>query len=65
MGLRNCETTSLQFKNFDFSPPPAPENLATANLPYFKVNLRNRKNWQKRTRNGEQQLSGEQRINIL
>ena len=32
--------------------------LSTGQFAHFKVKLRNRKNWQKRMKNGDQQTSG-------
>ena len=57
---RNCETTSLQYKHFEFSPDIVHREgpLVDESAPFFKVNLRNRKNWQKRTKNGEHQMNG-------
>jgi hypothetical protein len=46
------EVTNLQYKNFEFGE-------RQSRPPFFKLNLRNRKNWQKREKNGEHQLSGE------
>jgi len=57
---RNSETLGLQYGHLELPsgcrPKPSPIEDPIC---YFKVNLRNRKNWQKRMKNGEQQLNGE------
>lgn len=55
--IRNGETVDLQYKNFEFAPGPR-RGGSPADSTHFKVNLRNRKNWQKRTKTGEHQLNG-------
>jgi hypothetical protein len=55
------EATTLQYKNLEFLHGRRREGefIENPQKHFFKVNLRNRKNWQKRVRNGEQQLNGE------
>ncbi|KAF8956169.1 hypothetical protein BDZ97DRAFT_1708433 [Flammula alnicola] len=56
---RNCETTVLRYKDFEFAPNRREGSPENDHGPcWFRVNLRNRKNWQKRMKNGETQLSG-------
>ncbi|KIM44296.1 hypothetical protein M413DRAFT_25722 [Hebeloma cylindrosporum] len=54
------EATTLQYKHLEFLHGRRREGFFVKNPQkhFFKVNLRNRKNWQKRVRNGEQQLNG-------
>ena len=55
------EATTLQYKNLEFLHGRRKEGafIEDPQKHFFKVNLRNRKNWQKRVKNGEQQLNGE------
>ena len=64
---RNCETTSLTLGDFHLSAGLRDEqrkisdsDLSTtgSQFTHFKVKLRNRKNWQKRMKNGDEQTSG-------
>ncbi|KAF8801213.1 hypothetical protein BYT27DRAFT_7226962 [Phlegmacium glaucopus] len=50
---RNCETISLQYGNLEF-----PDWRNRHQGEFFTVNLRNRKNWQRRVKKNEQQLNG-------
>ena len=50
---RNCETISLQYGNLEFS-----NSINRRQGDFFIVNLRNRKNWQRRVKKNEQQLNG-------
>uniref|UniRef100_A0A8H7XPI1 Tyr recombinase domain-containing protein n=1 Tax=Psilocybe cubensis TaxID=181762 RepID=A0A8H7XPI1_PSICU len=54
--MRIGEVTSLQYKNLEF--PVGRQKSHFQGHHYFRLNLRNRKNWQKREKNGEHQLSG-------
>jgi hypothetical protein len=54
------EVTNLQYKNFEFGEQQPGSSSSRERPPFFKLNLRNRKNWQKREKNGEHQLSGEE-----
>jgi hypothetical protein len=60
--FRNCETTSLMLKDFHIAAGLRDERrsseLSTSQFTHFKVKLRNRKNWQKRMKNGDQQTRG-------
>lgn len=61
--FRNCETTSLTVKDFLIAAGLRDERrksseLFSSQFTHFKVKLRNRKNWQKRMKNGDQQTSG-------
>ncbi|KAH9475673.1 hypothetical protein JR316_0011232 [Psilocybe cubensis] len=53
--MRVGEATSLQYKHFEF---PMGRQRTSNGHHFFRLNLRNRKNWQKREKNGEHQLSG-------
>ncbi|KAF9524111.1 hypothetical protein CPB83DRAFT_774378 [Crepidotus variabilis] len=57
---RNNETTNLQYKHLEFGSAGRrkgnPENDSGEG--YFIVNLRNRKNWQKRAKTGQLQMNG-------
>jgi hypothetical protein len=58
---RNCETTSLKLGDFHLAAGLRDEQRGSSELSssqFFKVKLRNRKNWQKRMKNGDQQTSG-------
>ncbi|KAH6881190.1 hypothetical protein BKA70DRAFT_1125949, partial [Coprinopsis sp. MPI-PUGE-AT-0042] len=54
---RNCETVQLQFCDFDFSQKPKKASNGKV-YPFIVVNLRNRKNWQRKMAKGDHQLSG-------
>ncbi|KAH6886140.1 hypothetical protein BKA70DRAFT_1123277 [Coprinopsis sp. MPI-PUGE-AT-0042] len=54
---RNCETVQLQFRDFDFSQKPKKASNGKI-YPFIVVNLRNRKNWQRKMAKGDHQLSG-------
>ncbi|KAF4619278.1 hypothetical protein D9613_004727 [Agrocybe pediades] len=57
--MRIGEVVNLQYKNFEFNGGPGNRRASVNGKPtYFTLNLRNRKNWQKREKNGEHQLSG-------
>lgn len=61
--FRNCETTSLMLRDFHMAVGLRDERRAssesfTGRFTHFKVKLRNRKNWQKRMKNGDQQTRG-------
>ena len=58
--FRNCETTSLTLGDLILAPGlrDEPRGNSVSSFACFKVKLRNRKNWQKRTKNGDQQTSG-------
>lgn len=54
------EVTKLQYKNLEFlSNERRGISDENGQANYFTLNLRNRKNWQKREKNGEQQTRGE------
>jgi hypothetical protein len=55
------EATTLKYKNLEFLHGRRKEGIFIENPQkhFFKLNLRERKNWQKRVKNGEQQLNGE------
>ena len=53
------EVTNLQYKNLEFGEQQPSFSSSRERPPFFELNLRNRKNWQKREKNGEHQLSGE------
>ena len=63
--FRNCETTSLTLGDFHLAVGLRDERRVRGNsepstnqFTHFKVKLRNRKNWQKCMKNGDQQTSG-------
>ncbi|KAF9060392.1 hypothetical protein BDP27DRAFT_1430155 [Rhodocollybia butyracea] len=56
---RNAETSHLQAKHVDLDPLPRPGATPT-DPPFIQLNLRDRKNWQKREGKNETQLSGHQ-----
>ena len=58
---RITEATTLQYKNLEFlhGRPKKGTFVENPQKHFFKVNLRNQKNWQRRVKNGDQQLNGE------
>ena len=58
--FRNCETTSLKLGDLILAPGlrDEPRGSSESSFTHFKVKLRNRKNWQKRTKTGDQQTRG-------
>ncbi|KAF8167130.1 hypothetical protein B0H34DRAFT_739725 [Crassisporium funariophilum] len=55
--MRIGEATNLQVSNFEFLDDQQPERSPPGPC-FFRLNLRNRKNWQKREKSGEHQLNG-------
>ncbi|PPR07279.1 hypothetical protein CVT26_012439 [Gymnopilus dilepis] len=56
--LRIGEVTSLQYRHLEFLTGSRRAPFSNGEPHFFRLNLRNRKNWQKREKNGEHQLSG-------
>ncbi|KAF4613695.1 hypothetical protein D9613_008208 [Agrocybe pediades] len=57
--MRIGEVSSLQYKSLEFPSGSHARRKPDGDKPHhFVLNLRNRKNWQKREKNGEHQLSG-------
>ncbi|KAJ3856399.1 hypothetical protein EV368DRAFT_32460 [Lentinula lateritia] len=54
---RNSETSGLQAKHIDRNPLPRP-GATPSDPPFIQVNLRDRKNWQKKQAKNETQLNG-------
>ncbi|KAF9069400.1 hypothetical protein BDP27DRAFT_1447711 [Rhodocollybia butyracea] len=54
---RNTETSNLQAKHIDLDPHPQPGATPT-DPPFIQLNLRDRKNWQKKEGKNETQLNG-------
>ncbi|KAJ4475118.1 hypothetical protein C8R41DRAFT_869964 [Lentinula lateritia] len=54
---RNSETSNLQAKHIDRNPLPRP-GATPSDPPFIQINLRDRKNWQKKQGKNETQLNG-------
>ncbi|KAJ3845839.1 hypothetical protein EV368DRAFT_90008 [Lentinula lateritia] len=54
---RNTETSHLQAKHVDRNPLPRP-GATPSDPPFIQINLRDRKNWQKKQAKNETQLNG-------
>ncbi|KAF5318395.1 hypothetical protein D9611_013895 [Ephemerocybe angulata] len=57
---RNFETSNFRYGGLDFLGHKRPKysSKPLEQLPFFRVNLRERKNWQKKMKNGELQMNG-------
>ncbi|KAJ7585443.1 hypothetical protein C8J56DRAFT_1087359, partial [Mycena floridula] len=55
---RNCETTCLQAKDFQFNAEKHDPHPMPTHIPFFKVNLHHRKNWQNKMKSNGGILDG-------
>lgn len=57
LDIRNTETSHLQAKHVERNPLPRP-GATPSDPPFIQINLRDRKNWQKKQAKNETQLNG-------